>query len=485
MLSNHDDAPEVGLPTFRLMLRDLGVRSYLDDYMNQQRFEQDVCVPGKLDRVDYPFLISCLNLFPPMDRKSDVLEGVLTAFLNAFQKNPKRVAEYLDIETDGKITKAEFSIGGKRHAQQYTDTELHSVFSLIAGSEKATEIKTQYFENYLDNFNKKMNELKAMKEDPTKVSVDHYESATLKIKRFFNFDEGRFYRDLTTYDPTGRVKFGDLLYYLNYNKIQLTKEEESALGTKFNAVSSTILNLEYITAMIFHGRANMAIINLVTQSQPVQKFIQQVKSEMNLMKKGSFDLFNEYDKNADRVVDINELKIVCAQKMIILDSAEITEVFNFIGKGDLKFNLAQFRKALYGKELDNLGNYIYKIMEKCRSENKAPRDYFFRYSDPSLDFQSFSRTVQEIQPSMTYETIDLLFSKIDADNSGRISLEEFGRLIDQYSVLNEFKDYIIQYAQTQNRSPQEIFYTTSVADEMTKEDFRRMVGTITASKTLA
>ena len=470
------------MSTFRLMLRDLQVKSYLDDTINNQKFESDMCMPGKVDRIDYFFLLACLNIFIPMGKKSDIVEGVLSGLLNAFNQSPKRVVEYLDIQTDQLITRAEFVVGGKRHVAQYSENELASVFSLIGGSEGASQIKADYFETYLENFKKKQAEIAAQKADLSLAGPDQYERAREKIKRFFNFDEGSFYRDLETFDPSGKIKFRDVQYYFGYNGLKLTKEEEKALALRFNAVASTELSLDYLTAMIFHGRANMATINLIHQSKPVQSFFKQIKSEMNLNKKGSFDIYQDLDSSADRVVDQDEFRSVCGAKLIPLDSTEVIEVFNSISKGNKKFNLAEFRKAMYGKELENLGPYIYKITERCKTSNKIPRDYFFRQMVPQIDFLSFSQVMLEIDSTIDLYTIDLIFSKIDSDNSGRVSVEEFTNLIDQYQLLNEFKEYIITYAESQAKHTQDIFYSSSMADGMTKEEFKKFVVTVSGNK---
>ena len=84
-----------------------------------------------------------------------------------------------------------------------------------------------------------------------------------KVRRFFNFESNRFYSDIQAFDSQGRgtITLGDLFYYLEFNLLKLTKEEQKCLMDKFKAVNSTPVPADYLTSMIFEGHARTSIIS--------------------------------------------------------------------------------------------------------------------------------------------------------------------------------------------------------------------------------
>ena len=125
------------------------------------------------------------------------------------------------------------------------------------------------------------------------ASESDFTKARLKIKRYFNEDSSRFYQDLQTFnlDANNRIQWGDILYYLDHSGVNLSDKEKKTLASQFKAVPSSFVSTEYITSMIFHGKANLATVSTLDKSATQQLFFTQVKEMINAQRKSSLNIF--------------------------------------------------------------------------------------------------------------------------------------------------------------------------------------------------
>lgn len=107
--------------SFRRLLTELGVKSYLDDSMNQKRFEEELCAPGKVDKADFYLIQGCLNTYVYEEQSRDSHVGILQGLLRSMDQNPERLAAYIDINQKNSIDQGEFLYSCKRLAPKYTD----------------------------------------------------------------------------------------------------------------------------------------------------------------------------------------------------------------------------------------------------------------------------------------------------------------------------------------------------------------------------
>lgn len=101
---------------------------------------------------------------------------------------------------------------------------------------------------------------------------------------------------------------------------------------------------------------------------------------------------------------------------------------------------------MYGKELDNLVGILFKIDERVAFKGKTTRDFFYRYQEPKIPFKEFAQCMLDIDSNLKFEEIDVIFSKLDSNADGMASAEEFGQLMDENKVMNDFKRYLVEFA---------------------------------------
>lgn len=164
---------------------------------------------------------------------------------------------------------------------------------MIAGNPNIREVSTQVIKAYFEKYKSDKVQFTKDVEQGAQSQPGTYEAAKKKIVSFFQDDSSRFYQDLVCLDPSTSqtVSMEQLFHYLNTLTINLTKEEKTAIMSKFRAVTYTKVSVEYVTSMFFFGRANLQISHIVQQPFCVQQFFLQMQNEMNLTMKGSFDIF--------------------------------------------------------------------------------------------------------------------------------------------------------------------------------------------------
>ena len=162
--------------------------------------------------------------------------------------------------------------------------------------------------------------------------------------------------------------------------------------------------------------------------------------------------------------------------------SEMSEIFNFISGSKSNFDYSDFKKAIYGKELTNISSLIFVLDERIKTKDREPVDYFYRYQEQEIGFEEFAMCMIEIDASIKYEEIDLLFCKLDENDSARVSKEEFRKIFEEYTVFVDFKKHIVEYAQEKGVGMQHVFYQMNTSDTMMKDEFFRIARTVTSEK---
>ena len=306
-----------------------------------------------------------------------------------------------------------------------------------------------------------------------------------KIRRFFNFESNRLISDLAAFDrnSSGVIVMGDFFYYLDFVMLKLSKEEQRVLMDKFHAVNTTPLSIEYLTSMIFYGRANMTTLASLRHSEDVAAFLRTTRQEMNLHKKGSFGIFQDYDSDGDRLVSFDEFMTAANRKLMGLSNDSLKEVFASIVGSASRFSLQQFRSALYGKELDNLSALLFKIEERLLAKGKSLPEYFFANNGvPEISFDKFAESMLAIDNNLRYDEVDVIYSKLDGNCDGKVTTEEFAGLMESHTAVNDFKRFIVEFAQEQGRQIGDVVYINNINDGMSKDEFIRLARTISKNQ---
>jgi len=164
---------------------------------------------------------------------------------------------------------------------------------LISGNPNIRDLPNAKFKDYFTKYRDQKIQFTKDVEQGAQSQPGTYEATVKKIVNFFQNDSSKFYKDLLIFDRDNseRVPMQEFFHFLETVTLKLSKEEQSAILTKFRAVPYTRVNVEYITSMIFYGRSNLQISHIVQQPFCVQKFFTQIRSEMNLTMKGSYDIF--------------------------------------------------------------------------------------------------------------------------------------------------------------------------------------------------
>ena len=119
----------MSLSSFKLMMRQLDVKSYFDkmgqDRDRESTLDRDLCVQGKADRVDFSLLQACLNVYQPELQQDHPTQGITAGLMKAFKNNPDKLVDYLNINVDKGSTvipKGDFVfLTQKRLGRQFTE----------------------------------------------------------------------------------------------------------------------------------------------------------------------------------------------------------------------------------------------------------------------------------------------------------------------------------------------------------------------------
>lgn len=362
---------------------------------------------------------------------------------------------------------------------------------MIAKNDQAREIKNNQILDYLDKFIEKEREERRIQAAGGTQKVT-FEALRESIKMFFNMDSSAFYQDLLTFDSSKdhKIKFSDLIYYLTYSMGELSDAERSVLNQKFRAVGSTLLSIEYVTSMIFHGKANIQTLNTIEKSRVQKIFYSQIRSEMNLKRLSSFDVFQNFLATASHVANESREKINEKDMQAVVDSMklgmstdEIEELFRLISDGATAFDYKVFRDKLYGKELEDLTGLIFKLDERLRAKQVTLQEHFYQYGQDKIIFRDFAERMLDIDPTLKYDDMDIMFCAMDNNADLRVSVNEFLMLMTKYSTLNEFKNHLVFYARNKGKELSDILYMTgNTYDGLLKEEFKKLVKDITEGK---
>jgi Ca2+-binding EF-hand superfamily protein len=441
---------------------------------------------------DYALLQACLNVYRPPERNTqNSQDAIQSMLLSAFKQNVTKVIEYLDIDKSGTVSKAEFIHGSKKIAKGYDDVEFETLFTIYAEKANAREVTNAQLKTHLENFLKRVMESKKTAQANGRSLKDNFELVREKIKRFFNMDTSVFYQDLTTFDMDGKgkVTFSDLTYYLAYTSISLTDEDKKTLGLTFRAVGSTLLSIDYVTSMIFFGKANSHTLCEVDRTLIQKMFFSQIREEMNLYKLSSFDIYQDFlgmiSHAGDGKITISkvDLQAVVNKKQLGFSTEETSELFQLIAQGGKDgFDYRMFRNAIYGRELEDVTWMIFKLDERLRSKQIDLHQFFFKTGQQEILFKDFADSVLVLDPLLKYDDIDLLFCRLDKSANNKVDLKELEQLFIEYSVFCDFKQYLIAYAQKNGKDLVDILSMTDNYDSLLKEDFKKLVREITEGK---
>lgn len=187
----------------------------------------------------------------------------------------------------------------------------------------------------------------------------------------------------------------------------------------------------------------------------------------------------------DRLVTKEEFVALGVSKSFGLSAVELGEIFQSLssqdgGKG-VSFNLKDFRKFIFGLELQDIRSHIVKIDEALRMKNKEVRDFFFS-SNRTITFDEFRRQILSVDSTMSCIDIDLIFSNLDNDCSGNLSMPEILEKFESHRVLVEFKEYLIKHAEQRKGQVKDALYLINQRDDMNQDEFRKFINEVTSSK---
>jgi hypothetical protein len=344
----------------------------------------------------------------------------------------------------------------------------------------------------MNGFSQRLKAIQVENEISTKSSAleaSELSSVTEKIKRFFNNDNTKFCQDLSAFDIDNEtIKLSDVFAYLHFKGIPLAPAEERVLINQFRVGRNDRVVVDNIASLIFFGTISKSKKTLHHRSLNEKMFIDETREEINILSNSTAQLFEEFDrKNNDRLVTKEEFVSRCASKSFGLSPQELEEIFVCISSQDggngVSFNLKDFRHYIFGMELQDIRSHIVKIDESLRIKNKEVRDFFFS-NNRSVQFDEFRRQMLSLDPTMSCIDIDLIFSNLDNDCSGNLSMQELLEKFESHRVLVEFKEFLIKHAEKRNGKVKDVLYMLHQRDNMNQEEFRKFIGEITSSKSL-
>lgn len=467
-----------------LMLMELKIMSYIQ-MEDKNKFLDALSLEP--EKIDFNLLQACLNVYKPPERHSQSSqEAIQSIFLTNFKLKPQAAVDYLDIDRSGAVNKAEFVEGLKKIVKEYDPIEFETLYSIIAGQSNAREIKNKTMKDHFDLFLERQRELKNQQKNglPT---AENFEIVREKIKRYYNMDTAVFYQDLQTYDVEGKGKitFSDLTYYLSFSAISLTDEDKKTLALMFSAVSSTPLMIDYITSMIFFGKANSHTLGEVDRTLIQKMFFSQVREEMNRFKLSSFDIFQDFlgichQGEGRSLITKVDLQAIINKKQLGMSTEEIGELYTLLSHNSKDgFDYVTFRTELYGRELHDVTWLIFKLDERLRSQEIELRKHFFKPGQSDITSKEFCDMVLILDPNLKYDEMDLLFCKMDKNGNNRIDYKELELLFTEHSVLCDFKQYLVKYAEKNGKDLTEILTLTDNYDSLLQVEFRKLVREVT------
>jgi hypothetical protein len=105
------------------MMQELDIKSF-KDLQDQNKFIEAFLVEGGRD-VDFNLLQACLNVYMPAENVNDNPQSVITrTLLSKFGQNPDRVIDFLDIDNNGSIHRAELFDGARKIVHNYERVNL-------------------------------------------------------------------------------------------------------------------------------------------------------------------------------------------------------------------------------------------------------------------------------------------------------------------------------------------------------------------------
>lgn len=100
------------------MLQELDIKAF-KDLPDKNKFIEPFLVEGGRD-IDFNLLQACLNMYMPAENVAENPQSAITrALLKKFGQNPDRVVDFLDIDNNGSIHRAELYEGGRKLAQNF------------------------------------------------------------------------------------------------------------------------------------------------------------------------------------------------------------------------------------------------------------------------------------------------------------------------------------------------------------------------------
>lgn len=105
--------------SFELMLAQMDIQAY-KELPDKARFIDALRTNDSGTGIDYQLLQACFNVYKAAEPSNESPQsGIVRMLLAKFNQNAARVVEYLDIDNNGSISKAEFMEGSRRIANRY------------------------------------------------------------------------------------------------------------------------------------------------------------------------------------------------------------------------------------------------------------------------------------------------------------------------------------------------------------------------------
>ncbi len=281
----------------------------------------------------------------------------------------------------------------------------------------------------------------------------------------------------------------------DYNNVN----NNSSIKTSFRAVlSKSASNINEVTSNMEENKWIKILLQYFTTINSIDNQIEKIRSKLNYIKNfSSSNLFNYLDKNSKKFLTLNDFKSFLQSNQIQFTEKNLRQfIHNFDKDNDFSINFKEFLGIISSKKLKKqdknepavpdegegekkideeikkvFGELIIeelKYVEKCYelSQNIKNSKDFTTYEafteivgeEKYINLQNLGKFIKKKGLNMTDVEINQLMFRIDKDNDGMISYEEFKEIFLTLNDIDfkykEYKndDYMKYYNDNKNNS---------------------------------
>ncbi|EGR32196.1 hypothetical protein IMG5_092630 [Ichthyophthirius multifiliis] len=269
-----------------------------------------------------------------------------------------------------------------------------------------------------------------------------------------------FIQTVNDNDRSGFISNFELMNFIQEKlRIKLKFEEIYALITYFDKNNDDKIDLyELVEGLKQEANKNGEFINQFQKEQVILSTIEEICDKLNIyMNKNNVtrsQLFDKFDQNNDKFISKVELKKTFTNLQIELSRQQLNEFYSFLDKNnDEKVSIQEFIQAvktelnrienkrkrvstkqcsyndIEGSQNEQITKQIFSKFARILRQNRIDYEHAFqrfdKNKDKTISRNEFKKAFKDMQlPFKEYE-IDAVFSTIDINNDGTITLDEF------------------------------------------------------------